>query len=186
MNIFLNLFYIYIYVLYLYIFFIFIYIFYISRKLKHNFGQVDQDEPPVRREPILLPRKQPSPPPTDVPRREPSPPRREPSPPRREPSPPPRQPSPPRRQPSPPRREPSPPPREPSPPPRQPSPPPREPSPEPIQPQQPAVRNMLSDNLPKRQVDSDEEENDEDDWGENGKLCFIVGCFGNGFATLLL
>ncbi|XP_052773189.1 drebrin-like protein isoform X2 [Mya arenaria] len=111
------------------------------RQLKHNFGEVDQEEPPAARQPIQLPRKQPSPPPTQ-PAREPSPP------PQRQPSPPPQ-------------REASPPPREPSPPPkRQPSPPPAQ---APTQP--PAGKNLLAENLPPRHGDSDEEEADED-WGE--------------------
>ncbi|WAR22646.1 DBNL-like protein [Mya arenaria] len=114
------------------------------RQLKHNFGEVDQEEPPAARQPIQLPRKQPSPPPTQ-PAREPSPP------PQRQPSPPPQ-------------REASPPPREPSPPPkRQPSPPPAQ---APTQP--PAGKNLLAENLPPRHGDSDEEEADED-WGEEGK-----------------
>ena len=43
------------------------------RKLRHNFGTVDQEEPPARKGPIELPRQQPSPPPTQQ-YREPSPP----------------------------------------------------------------------------------------------------------------
>lgn len=118
------------------------------RKLKHTFGAVDQDEPPQGyKQPIELPREQPSPPPTHV--REPSPPRREPSPPRRQPSPPRRESSPPRREPSPPRREPSPTPQVPS--------------------EQPQRRSLLAENLPHRQPDSDDEQNDDDDWGEDGK-----------------
>ncbi|KAL4232159.1 hypothetical protein ACF0H5_009734 [Mactra antiquata] len=115
------------------------------RKLKHNFGAVNQEEAPARKAPIQLPRE-PSPPPSQ---------------PYREPSPPPTQQY----------REPSPPPREPSPPPREPSPQPaREPSPPPMNvapPSQPATRNLLAESLPQRQRDSDEEENDDEDWGED-------------------
>ena len=123
------------------------------RKLKHTFGAVDQDEPPQGyKQPIELPREQPSPPPTHV--REPSPPRREPSPPRRQPSPPRHEPSPPRREPSPPRREPSPTPQVPS--------------------EQPQRRSLLAENLPQRQPDSDDEQNDDDDWGEDGKFSSTI------------
>ena len=121
----------------------------IFRKLKHNFGNVDQDEPPpMRKQPIELPREQGSPPPTQY--REPSPPRREPSPPRREPSPPRREPSPPRREPSPPRRQPSPPVSQ-------------------VPAEQPQRRSLLAENLPHRQPDSDEEQQDDEEWGEEGK-----------------
>lgn len=78
-------------------------------------------------------------------------------------------------------REPSPPPREPSPPPqREPSPPPqREPSPPrvteaPHQP--PATRNLLAESLPQRQKDSDDEENDDEDWGEEGSYVNFLCC----------
>ncbi|XP_045190273.2 drebrin-like protein B isoform X2 [Mercenaria mercenaria] len=120
-------------------------------KLKHNFGSVDQYEPPARKAPIQLPREQPSPPPTEPARQPSPPPQRQPSPPPREPSPPPRQPSPP------PQRQPSPPPQ------RQPSPPPVSAVPT----QQPHTRNLLAEGLPARQADSDEEENEDEDWGED-------------------
>ena len=115
------------------------------RKLQHRFGAVDQEEPPREpKNPIELPRSQPSPPPSQPPR--------QPSPPRREPSPPPCQPSPPRREPSPPARR--------SPPPISDVPPPQR-------------RSLLADNLPQRQPDSDDEQNnDDDEWGDEGRFRF--------------
>ena len=37
--------------------------------------------------------------------------------------------------------------------------------------QQPQTRNLLAEGLPRRQGDSDEEDNEDEDWGEDG------GCF---------
>ncbi|XP_052269740.1 drebrin-like protein A isoform X2 [Dreissena polymorpha] len=105
-----------------------------KRVLKHGFASVDQNEPPSRKEPVQLPRKQPSPPPAQAVRQA-SPPRRGPPPVHREPSPPAK--------------------RDPSPPPQQ--------SPATY----PATRNLLAQNLPPRQSDSDEDEGNEDDWGED-------------------
>lgn len=135
------------------------------RKIQHGFlNQQQQEEPVERKEPIQIPRGNPPKPERSFAEPEPSGPVF---------STPPRPPSPPQREPSPPPREPSPPPREPSPPPREPSPPrqlPRVPPSEP-EPQLPRARNLLSEGLPPRQ-DSDEENNNDEEWGE-GKIYLI-------------
>ncbi|XP_061194534.1 drebrin-like protein B isoform X2 [Saccostrea echinata] len=120
------------------------------RKIQHGFlnNQQQEEEPVQRKQPIQLPQNPPKPE-RSFAEPEPSGPSF-----------------------SSPPREPSPPPREPSPPPREPSPPPRTPSPqlpkvqrsEP-EPQLPRARNLLAQGLPPRQ-DSDEENNNEDEWGE--------------------
>ena len=107
------------------------------RKIRGEFlSQGDNNDQQERKAPIQLPQEE---------ERSPPPSRKLPSPPRREPSPPPR--------------EPSPPPREPSPPPREPSPP-RQPSPPPVTQNEPRVKHLLAEGMPKRQ-DSDDEQDDE-------------------------
>lgn len=134
------------------------------RKIQHGFlNQQQQEEPVERKEQIQIPRGNPPKPERSYAEPEPSGPVF----------------STPARPPSPPRREPSPPPREPSPPPREPSPPrqlPRVPPSEP-EPQLPRARNLLSEGLPPRQ-DSDEENNNEEEWGE-GKIYFVFVFFKN-------
>lgn len=134
--------------------------FFYYRKLRGEFlSQGDDNDQQERKAPIQLPQEE---------ERSPPPSRRLPSPPRREPSPPPREPTPPPREPSPPPRQPSPPPREPSPPPREPSPP-RQPSPPPDTQNEPRVKNVLAEGMPKGQDSNDEQ--DADVW-EDGRYMY--------------